>query len=116
MTEEDNFSDGSAEVNEEFVTLFQQHEKQLKGYLYAVTGESISSEDIFQEALLEAWKKFEQLKDKKKFGGWVATIAIRKYYKMLRDMVRERNQHEKYIEEREQSHEDNGFDEDIFTE
>ena len=52
--------------------------KLVTGIAYSVCGDFARSEDVGQEAFLEAWKKLAALEDTKKFTAWICTIARRK--------------------------------------
>ena len=87
-----------------FVDLLQAIEKQLKKQVRSITQTPISCDDVFQEAILEAWKGFKQLRDKKCFGHWIFMIALRKYRQMLKAILQERNRRKKYMEKNEEKY------------
>ncbi|MCF7955004.1 MAG: sigma-70 family RNA polymerase sigma factor [Phycisphaerae bacterium] len=58
---------------------FEQIVSRYQGYICAVTyiatGDVEKSEELAHETFISAWRSLDQLKDLKKFRGWLATIA-----------------------------------------
>lgn len=65
---------------EEFVRLFQQHERRLYGYILSLVPNINAADDISQNTNLLLWKAFDQFDSTKDFGVWARTIA---YYQVL---------------------------------
>ncbi len=58
-----------------FIELFERHESALKRYIFSLVYCYADAEDIYQETLYEAFRAFEQLRDRDLFGAWVKKIA-----------------------------------------
>ncbi len=63
---------------EPFGLLIIRHAAMVTGVAYSVCGDFPLSEDIGQEAFIEAWKSLATLRDPEKFAGWICTIARRR--------------------------------------
>ena len=61
-----------------FGELVSQYAGLVTGVAYSVCGDFARSEDIGQDAFLEAWKSLATLRDQEKFASWVCTIARRR--------------------------------------
>ena len=67
-----------------FGTLVSRHAGSVTAVAYSVCGDFARSEDIGQEAFIEAWKKLPTLQDRDKFVAWVCTIARHKAVDAIR--------------------------------
>jgi RNA polymerase sigma-70 factor, ECF subfamily len=65
---------------EEFVRLFQQHERQIYGYILSLLPNIADADDVSQKTSLRLWEQFDQFDSSKDFGTWGRTIA---YYQVL---------------------------------
>jgi len=63
---------GNEKAYEELV---RRHEKAVLGTAYKVTENRYSAEDASQDAFVSAWVNLDSLRDRKKFGSWVCSIA-----------------------------------------
>lgn len=63
---------GNEEAYEELVL---RHENAVKGSAYKVTGNRFSAEDASQDAFVTAWMHLDSLRERTRFGPWVAAIA-----------------------------------------
>lgn len=54
------------------------------GVAYSVCGDFARSEDIGQEAFLEAWNGLSKLREPRKFSSWICTIARRRAIDAIR--------------------------------
>jgi RNA polymerase sigma-70 factor (ECF subfamily) len=58
-----------------FWTLAQEHARFLYNAAFKYTGNRNDAEDLIQETLYKGFHKFHQLRDERKFKGWVFTIG-----------------------------------------
>jgi RNA polymerase sigma factor (sigma-70 family) len=62
---------------EAFETLVHDYAAMVSGIAYSTCGDFALSEDITQEAFIEAWKNLRSIQDPEKFPAWICTIARR---------------------------------------
>lgn len=65
---------------EEFVRLFQQHERGLYGYILSLVSNITAADEISQNTNLLLWKEFDRFDSSTDFRAWSRTIA---YYQVL---------------------------------
>lgn len=58
-----------------FSRLMREHHRDLLVFAGAATRNSDAARDIVQEALVSAWKKFDEFEKKRDFGAWVRGIV-----------------------------------------
>ncbi len=58
--------------------LYERYSKEMLATSYRITNDLQGSEDILQEAFLDAFQKIDQLKDDCKYGDWLKRIVINK--------------------------------------
>lgn len=58
-----------------FSRLMREHHRDLLVFAGAATRDSDAARDIVQEALVSAWKKFDEFEKKRDFGAWVRGIV-----------------------------------------
>lgn len=75
-----------------FERLVEHHAGMVTGVAYSVLGDFARSEDVGQEAFLEAWKKRKSLSDPAKFAGWICSIARHRALDMRRKALRQAGQ------------------------
>ena len=61
-----------------FEMLVNQHAAMVAGVAYSRCGDFTLSEDIAQEAFIEAWRNLATIHEPEKFPGWICTIARRR--------------------------------------
>lgn len=61
-----------------FEMLVSQNAAMVTGVAYNKCGDFALSEDIAQEAFIEAWKNLATIREPEKFPGWICTIARRR--------------------------------------
>ena len=54
----------------DFLVLFQQHERQIYGYILSLVPNIASADDISQNTSLRLWERFDQFDPNKDFGAW----------------------------------------------
>ena len=59
-------------------TLYERYAKEMLATSYRITNDLQGSEDILQEAFLDAFEKIGQLKDGNRFAVWLKRIMINK--------------------------------------
>jgi RNA polymerase sigma-70 factor (ECF subfamily) len=60
-----------------FAALVRAHEASLRRYLARLAGDE--GDDLAQESLLAAWRALNQWRGEGSFGGWLRTIATRRF-------------------------------------
>ena len=66
---------------EEFVRLFQRHERGLYRYILSLVLNVAAADEISQNTSLQLWEEFGRFDLSTDFGAWARTIA---YYQVLR--------------------------------
>ena len=67
-----------------FGELVRQYAGLVTGVAYSVCGDFSRSEDVGQEAFLEAWKNLSTLREPAKFSSWLCTITRRRAIDLVR--------------------------------
>lgn len=67
-----------------FEILVQRHAAVVTGVAFSVCGDFSQSEDIGQEAFIEAWKNLATLHEPGKFSAWICTIVRRRAIDFIR--------------------------------
>jgi RNA polymerase sigma factor (sigma-70 family) len=67
-----------------FQVLVQRHAAVATGVAFSVCGDFSQSEDISQEAFIEAWKNLATLHEPEKFPAWLCTIVRRRAIDFIR--------------------------------
>lgn len=73
---------------ETFVRLLVEEESAVKTYVRRLVPTWHDVEEVVQQTSLIAWKKFDELDDIDRFGGWLMTIARFESLKHRRSMAR----------------------------
>jgi RNA polymerase sigma-70 factor (ECF subfamily) len=71
-----------------FDRLFEQHEPQIFGYLYRMTGDRQLASDLCQETFLRAWQHCDQLAAYRDPLGWLFRVATNLALNARRDRLR----------------------------
>ena len=79
--------------DQQFADLVGRHQIQLMGYIYAMVHSLEDSEDIYQQASIVMWRKFDDYTPGSDFLAWAATIAR---YEIL-NFVRTKKTHDRYF-------------------
>ena len=58
-----------------FATLIEEHKNAVYAVAYCTTGDGNVSEDVTQEAFLQAWRSHDDLREPQRFRAWVCGIA-----------------------------------------
>lgn len=58
-----------------FVTLLREHQNQVFAYLFSLVRGMEDTEDLFQQASLVLWKKFDEFEPGSNFFAWACQIA-----------------------------------------
>ena len=58
-----------------YVELLTQHGRQLFGYIHALLRNFADTEDVYQQATLVTWQKFDQYESDTNFLGWACRIS-----------------------------------------
>lgn len=73
---------------ETFMRLLIEEESAVKAYVRRLVPTWHDVEEVVQQTSLIAWKKFNELDDHGKFGGWLMTIARFEALKYRRSLAR----------------------------
>lgn len=65
---------------QEFVRLFQEHERSLYGYVFSLLPNVTAADEVSQNTNLALWEEFGRSGSIRDFGAWARTIA---YYQVL---------------------------------
>jgi RNA polymerase sigma-70 factor (ECF subfamily) len=58
-----------------YAELIRRHAARVYAVCLAIAGTSADAEDLAQEALVKGFMELDSLRDRERFGAWVATIA-----------------------------------------
>jgi len=72
----------------ELESRLEQHRAELTGYCYRMLGSPFEAEDAVQEALLRAWRGFEQFEGRAALRSWLYRIATNVCLDMLNGRAR----------------------------
>jgi RNA polymerase sigma-70 factor, ECF subfamily len=73
-----------------FVEVFQEHYRQLFGYVYTLVRNYTDAEDVVQQTSLVLWKKFDEYQPNRNFFTWACGAARREALMFLRHRRRYR--------------------------
>jgi RNA polymerase sigma-70 factor, ECF subfamily len=76
--------------NEDFLRLFLSNESQLRAFVRSCLYNAGETDEVMQEVSLIAWRKFDSLDDKTRFGAWACLIARYEVLKFRRKKARDR--------------------------
>lgn len=76
--------------HEDFLRLFLSNEAQLRAFVRSCLYSADETDEVMQEVSLVAWRKFETLKDRTRFGAWSCLIARYEILKFRRSCARDR--------------------------
>jgi RNA polymerase sigma-70 factor (ECF subfamily) len=71
------------DAHDEFLTLFLQHQSDLRAFIGAVLRDRAARDDLLQETALVLWKEFERYDRSRPFGAWARGIAAKKLLQRL---------------------------------
>ena len=74
---------------EAFARIYRSIYKDLYKLAYYNLSDSHNAEDAVSEAIADAWKGIDGLKDENKFSGWMIKILIRKCSGILRERYKQ---------------------------
>ncbi|HEY7343728.1 MAG TPA: RNA polymerase sigma factor [Ktedonobacterales bacterium] len=58
-----------------FEAFFRQHERDIFGYLWRMTGDEQAAYDLSQETFVRAWQHFDRIATYERPGGWLFRVA-----------------------------------------
>ena len=85
--------------NRAFARLYDQYRRTVYGIAWSITGRAEDAQDVVQDTFLSAFSKIADLKDARKFPGWVSIIARNLSF----DVIARRKRHrvdEQWLRER----------------
>ena len=74
-----------------FEQLIDESLPMLRGIAYRILNNTVDADDAVQEALLQAWKKFDSFESRAKLSSWVCRITVNVSYDILRKKKSEKN-------------------------
>lgn len=77
-----------ADNYETFMRLLMKEESAVKAYVRRLVPTWHDVEEVVQQTSLIAWKKFDELDERERFGGWLMTIARFEALKYRRSLAR----------------------------
>jgi RNA polymerase sigma-70 factor (ECF subfamily) len=69
-----------SERAEDFTRLLAKHQGRIYAYIYTIVPNRNDADEVFQEACVVLWRKFEEYRPGSNFFQWAARVA---YYKVL---------------------------------
>ena len=75
---------------DDFIRALGRHERSIRAYVRGTLPRSQDVDEVMQETLVVAWKKFDQLDDLENFPKWVCVIARYEILGYRRKMARDR--------------------------
>ena len=83
-------SNRASDLNQDFVRLLAVHERTIRGFVRSLLPYPNDVDDLMQEILVIAWKKFDDLKDHHAFPRWACAIARYQVLNFRRKNARDR--------------------------
>ncbi|HLF43345.1 MAG TPA: SigE family RNA polymerase sigma factor [Acidimicrobiia bacterium] len=74
---------------EPFEVFFRRESRRLVGLAYALSGSRLAADDIAQEALLAAYKRWDEVGSLENPGAWVRRVVANKAVSVVRKRVSE---------------------------
>jgi RNA polymerase sigma-70 factor, ECF subfamily len=71
----DDTASASARQFPSFEAFFRQHERDIFGYLWRITGDEQAAYDLSQETFVRAWQHFDRIVTYERPGGWLFRVA-----------------------------------------
>ncbi|WZL74198.1 RNA polymerase sigma factor [Clostridiaceae bacterium 35-E11] len=81
--------DATHEELQLYKILYENYYKKVFSTAFYLLRDQHAAEDIVHDAFLQAFKKIDQLKDPKKFGPWICTIAVN----LTKTYIKKENRH-----------------------
>jgi len=78
---------------EAYGDLVKRHAGRVYAVCFSIAGTAADAEDLAQEALVTGFKKIASLRDRDRFGPWIATIAGN----LSRNFIRQRSNRERLL-------------------
>lgn len=88
--------DAGSRDGHHFVELLGRHERDLFGYIFAMTANWDDAQEVMQRLRIRIWEQFEQYDQERPFGPWARAIA---YYLVLA-YRKEKSRQREYFTER----------------
>ena len=70
-----------------FAEVIQPYRRKLFSYLFRLSRNKMTAEDLFQETLIRVWKGFKSYNEQNKFSSWLFSIAHNAAIDLLRSPV-----------------------------
>jgi len=102
-----HFSGG--EVMEEFIECYEEVYPELYRIAYYYMRNRQEAEDAVQDAVLTAYEKRHQLKDKEKFRSWMMTILVNRCKRRMRKWFRREEDIEEISQAEQKSYKETDF-------
>jgi RNA polymerase sigma-70 factor, ECF subfamily len=75
---------------ESFIALLTQHKHQLFNLIFCMVQSLPDTEDVFQQATMALWNKFDEFQPGTDFGAWASRVARYRALNFIRSKRRER--------------------------
>jgi len=79
---------GDNQQQDRFYELLEPELARLQGFCHKLAGDPESGDDLVQDALYDAWKSFDRLREAAAFKSWLYRIVINRYRTNLRQFKR----------------------------
>ena len=67
-----------------FADLVRRRQSWLRKLMRRLSGDATLADDLAQQTFLRAWKDINRLRDPKRFGGWLKSVAVNVWLKHQR--------------------------------
>lgn len=88
----------SSSDHAEFEALVRPHMSRVYRYCVGLTGDRDLAADVFQDALVSAWRRFDSYEGRADLGAWLCGIARNQFIDARRTEVRRRGIFERVVE------------------
>lgn len=75
---------------EEFITLLTRHKHQVFNLIFCIVHSLPDTEDVFQQAMIVLWSKFDEFQRGTDFGAWASRVARYRALNFIRSKRRDR--------------------------
>ncbi len=84
-------NENEAERHEQFVALFVRHETAIHSFIMSIVASRPDADEIFQEASMTMWRRFDQYQLGTSFRNWGFQIAKYTAFNFVRKQIRDRH-------------------------
>lgn len=80
-----------AKQHERFVALFVRHETAIYSFVMSIVASTTDADEIFQEASMTMWRRFDQYQPGTSFRNWSFQVAKYTAFNFVRKQIRDRH-------------------------